>query len=143
LLPRFNVRASISFLVDTGADMTSLYPLDGARMGLDYSKLDPNKAITITGATGTNTDYLEDAVAVFLDFSGRLCMYAIQIVVSTVSGGSTTPTLLGRNVLDHWRLHYEPRAPRLEAFPLIADAFVPVDMSAIGHAPFAVADRPE
>ncbi|GEM_PF-6635547 len=39
ILPRLNIRAKISFLVDTGADRTLLMPQDSLDMRLDYNQL--------------------------------------------------------------------------------------------------------
>ena len=39
LIPRLRVWSDISFLVDTGADKTTLLPADSLKMGLDYNTL--------------------------------------------------------------------------------------------------------
>lgn len=38
-LPRLEKRGNVSFLFDTGAD-TSLMPVDGLRVGIDYAELE-------------------------------------------------------------------------------------------------------
>lgn len=39
LIPRLKIDGYVSFLVDTGSDSTVLMQTDGARLGLNYSKL--------------------------------------------------------------------------------------------------------
>jgi hypothetical protein len=118
-------------------------PLDGMRMKVDYSAL--SNPCTNLGVGGPSQDFQENAVAVFLDRTGRLCLFGISLILCPPNPAIMTfPSLLGRNVIDRWRLTYEPTSSLLEGDPLNAEAFVPVDLSAIDPSGlFNVPNRPE
>ena len=59
----------ISFLVDTGADSTTLMPSDGQNIGLDYSQLPYSDFAT--GIGGTTPTFLEPATLTFKDVTRR------------------------------------------------------------------------
>ena len=108
LLPRFNVTANLSFLVDTGADRSMLMPVDIIRMGIDRGILE--KQIDVGGVGGSTVGFREKAVLAFAGQRHRSSIfYSIEILIAQDDRNlMRTPSLLGRDVLDRWKISYDP-----------------------------------
>lgn len=112
ILPRLGLQGDISFLVDTGADKSVLMPIDALRLGVDYTSLSGSAASV--GIGGYARMFEEEAAAVFLEGTRTLHMYFIQVGVPSYTPEiEDVPSLLGRDVLDHWRMHYNPASGTL------------------------------
>lgn len=106
-LPRLKVQGDISFLVDTGADSTVLMPLDATKLGLDYSKL--TGSVQTIGVGGLAQMFREPGAVMFLEGTRKLHLYMVDVdIASPTPDIADVPSLLGRNILDHWRMHYNP-----------------------------------
>lgn len=107
VLPRLQVQGDISFIVDTGADRTVLMPVDALRLGVDYTKLTGGKPTV--GVGGIAKMFQESGAAVFLEGSRTLHLYFIEVRIASFTPEiADIPSLLGRDVLDRWRMHYNP-----------------------------------
>ena len=112
VLGRQDSTSDISFLVDTGADGSMLMPADALRMDVDYGKLRPGS--DAVGISGTARTFVEDAVVVFSEPGRFLYAYVIQLRVAEPADAiMDLPSLLGRDVLDRWRMTYDPQGGRL------------------------------
>ncbi len=126
-IPRLEVQADISFLVDTGADKTTLSPGDGLRMGLDYEALIGNTTPSV-GIGGISHNYTEQAAAVFNDPGKVLYMYEIDLeIVEPNDSLIDIPSLLGRDILNNWRMRYSPPTKRLTFNVVHADRIIQLD----------------
>lgn len=104
--------SDISFLVDTGADSSMLMPADAVRMGTDYSKL--TRKVESVGIGGVAQTFVEEAALVFSEPGRFLYVYFIDLRITAPSSEiMDLPSLLGRNVLDRWRMTYDPQENRL------------------------------
>jgi hypothetical protein len=102
-----NLTANVSFLVDTGADVTTLMPADGVVVGVDYSQLTTKREIG--GMGGISVNYMEPALAVFSEEAVALHCYVVQVcMVPPRPEMMQVPSLLGRDILDRWRMVYSP-----------------------------------
>lgn len=120
IFPRLKVDGYVSFLVDTGADNTVLLQTDGARLGLDYSKL--RNASQAIGVGGAATIYEEAAILVFSEPRTKVHVYSLNIqVLEPNPANDTTPSLLGRDILNRWRMSYNATSKRLFFKVLSAD----------------------
>lgn len=120
ILPRLNVQGDISFLVDTGADRTVLMPVDAVRLGIDYRQL-RGSHVTV-GLGGMAHMFVEADAAVFLEGAATLHLYFVDIAIPSFTPEiADLPSLLGRDVLDRWRMHYNPTAGTLSFKVLSAD----------------------
>lgn len=120
LIPRLKIDGYVSFLVDTGSDSTVLMQTDGARLGLNYSKL-KNKTLAI-GVGGEANIYREPANLVFSEPGTRIHLYVLDLqVLEPKSANKTTPSLLGRDILNRWRMSYNATNKRLFFEVLSAD----------------------
>lgn len=101
-----NISGDLFFLVDTGADSCLLMPADGLRIGLDYEQLSGDSPSI--GIGGTVHSFVEPALISFAD-AATLYVYQIEIDVIPKGGASAEmPSLLGRAILDRWRMVYNP-----------------------------------
>jgi hypothetical protein len=101
VFPRLGVAGNISFLADTGADRTTIMQMDGARLGVDYSRLANSSQAVGTG--GISQLFRENAVLAFLDQGVRLCIYDLEILIQQpMPALATVPSLLGRDVIQNW-----------------------------------------
>ena len=113
LLPNQGISARISFLVDTGADSTTLMPMDGRNFGLDYSRL--TNVATATGVGGATKTFLEPAILTFLDEGrGVLHSYVIDMdIIPPHPDLCGIKSLLGRDVLKHWGMRCDMKRDRV------------------------------
>jgi hypothetical protein len=94
-------------VVDTGADSTVLMPLDAGKLGLDYTKL--TGGVQTIGVGGLTQMFREPGAVMFLEGTRKLHLYFVDINIASPTPDITdVPSLLGRDVLDHWRMHYNP-----------------------------------
>jgi hypothetical protein len=63
LLPSIGAKANLSFLVDTGADQSTLMPADAIMMGVNHKKL--TNSVVVGGMGGTAQCFEETAVLLF------------------------------------------------------------------------------
>lgn len=111
-------------MVDTGADESLLGVQDANRLGVTHGAL--AAGIPSRGLGGVTQNLEEPALLVFLATDGMLHVY--QTALDVASPGSDVnglPSLLGRDVLDRWRMDYYPTADRLEFEVISADASRP------------------
>ena len=103
-LPRLErVPRHLELLVDTGADVTSLHPMDC--MGIPYEAL---RDLSETGGVGGAAGYYsEDAFVVFDD--GEIThIYSMRVDIAVPSrDNATLPSLLGQDILRHWRVIHD------------------------------------
>ena len=112
ILPRLNIQGEVEFLVDTGADSTIIHPSDGLKLGLPFGEL--HSEIVSVGIGGDHPYFLEEAVILFKD-DARLREYRCEILISKPSNNlNRLPSLLGRSLLNRWRMVYDPTGDLLE-----------------------------
>ena len=117
--PRLRVSGTASFLLDTGADNTLLHPRDSYLLGVSVGSL--RNRMAPTGIGGMGRYFREPAVVVFQDgFQTR--MYGVQLLVGEPSGNNRElPPLLGPNIINYWRVEYDPSNNVLECIVRHAD----------------------
>lgn len=127
LLPRLGVAGNISFLLDTGADVSVLMPLDGGKMQLDYTQL--SNAVDTIGAGGLCKDYTEPAMIVFSEAGVALHAYSINLHISSPTPDiMKIPSLLGRDVLDQWKITYDKPHRLLTAEVVTSSVTIPLGL---------------
>lgn len=107
-LPRLGRWAVVTFLVDTGADMTVLNPQDSLRLVLGNEWSGLTNPITVGGAGAGLAHFPEPATLHFLHDDGR-----IESVPATTYVGTPDPrnmgleSLLGRDVLANFVMTFD------------------------------------
>jgi hypothetical protein len=142
-LPRLRISApmtlsiivgDISFLADTGADRTTIMPLDGLRLAIPYAQLvNPFYAHGVGGAARA---YIEPALISFLDQAPSLVVYDIDVLIQEpLPAMYALPSLLGRDIMRYWILNCDQTNQTLTGTPLYSDFVYPVPAGTIGLAP--------
>ena len=120
-IPRFGVARIVRFCVDTGSGYTMLMPSDGFRMGLDYSLLDDEHHVATVG--GQTSAFLEAAHLTFREQNSPTAYgYHVMLAITPPSiEAMRLPSLLGRDVINRWRIDYHPTAGQLLCDVMTAD----------------------
>jgi predicted aspartyl protease len=113
LLPSQNLRGNISFLVDTGTDLTMIMPDDSQRLGIDLDNLSGQQETT--GIGGRVETALERALITFHEpNSNKLRLYNLDLdFIYPNSYTRNMPSILGRDIIDRWRINYDPSKDKL------------------------------
>ena len=126
LLPRLGWSGNVSFIFDTGADTSLLIPLDAQRMGIDYGLFE-NEVSTL-GIVGAPENFVKAAYLAFVD-DEALYGHEIELhICKPAEELMTIPSLLGRDVIDRWRVTYDKSALELFAEVLSWDAREPLEV---------------
>ena len=119
-LPSLHLIGDIDFLVDSGSDATTLHPKDGLPMELEYSELSVG-TVPYDGFGGTQFPSQELAIMMFVD--GRLLRYyEIPISIPRPEDHNRgLPSVLGQDILKHWRMVHDKPADKLTFTVRFAD----------------------
>lgn len=101
-IPRLALQTSIDFLIDTGADHTSLHPGDITKLSIDYRRFKGRHQISADGIGGSLGYYPESAHLIFRDNSGGLRRWQVAVYICSRNANSVVqdlPSLLGRDFL--------------------------------------------
>ena len=135
IFPRLGMRGDISLLVDTGADASLLSAADALNVGVEFHRLATRSEALGIGRVFVPT-YTEPAVIVFSDPSAGIWAYRGHIEIVAPEPDDCTrrtadpeespkmPSLLGREILDRWRMTYDPSHPVLTFDVVSSDLFV-------------------
>ena len=121
-IPRWNVSYPVPFLLDTGADVTTIHPRDAGPAGVPFDLL--GVGVTVGGIGGQSTYYREPAMLVFSDNTERR-NYRYHITVDIAKPEDVSgeiPSLLGRDIIDRWRMVYDRTDDLLEFTVRSSDA---------------------
>ena len=115
--PRLDIRGYVSFLLDTGASGTVLMPADTRKMSIGFGLLRNPKISRTVG--GLAKGYMEEAVVAFLDKDTKnIYAYEIEIqIFEPTANNATLPSLLGRDVLNAWRMVIDYPGKKCECTP--------------------------
>lgn len=131
--PRLGIDGYIDFLVDTGADVTTLHPRDGLSMKVPFDQLNPGQPSQ--GIGGFADTFEEPAVIMFAD--GRYVrLYTASLsVAKPTEYNMTVPSLLGQDILQHWRMVHDKPKDRLTFTVRRADLSMKGDIDALQFSP--------
>jgi hypothetical protein len=115
--PRLQLWGYVSFLADTGASGTVLMPLDSKKLAINFNQLKNRKSSRTVG--GPADGYMERGVLGFLDeHIHKIYAYEIEIQIFTPTrDNATLPSLLGRDVLNQWRVVIDFQNKAFECTP--------------------------
>lgn len=107
VIPSLGCYGLVSFLFDTGADVTTLMPLDGTRLQVDYDLL---KFDVPVGGIGGSANCAAVEANIVFPSDDSIYSYGIDLTVYERDEELVgLPSLLGRDVIDQWRVTYDRR----------------------------------
>ena len=111
--PRFDLEGDVSFLVDTGADASLLNPVDVVRIGVDVDLLEGSAESV--GLGGAIQCFVEPAWVIFTATEGTIYVYHSDIEIAPIHMDMLDLlSLVGPDILDQWRMVYDPGIGVLE-----------------------------
>jgi len=120
--------AKINFLVDTGADQTCLMPADAQAMRLDFAAL--NDPVAARGIGGRVKVHQRTGAITFLERGVGLVVYDVSVYIYPDRVPYRDyPSILGRDVLNSWRIQYSRPENILTAEAIRHDLLVPMPIS--------------
>ena len=120
-IPRLAAGGQVQFLLDTGAEITSVGASDASYLHIPRRRLGVPTAIGGIGGRGYFST--EKALVAFENEadSSRFSVYEIDLHIAHSETGSL-PSLLGRNIINRWRIDYDPTNGILECTVRSADS---------------------
>ena len=126
--PRFDLEGDVSFLVDTGADASLLNPGDVVRIGVNIDLLEGSAESV--GLGGAIQCFVEAVWVIFTTIDGTIHIYSSSMEIAPVQPDTLDlPSLLGQDILDHWKMVYDPEMGVLEFDVRSADLTIEADIS--------------
>ena len=112
-IPRFAIRGRVWFLLDTGSDVTTVGASDVTYLHIPRERLSVPTGISGVGGSGYFST--EKAYVAFEDEpdNTQFNVYEIDLYITRSETGSL-PSLLGRNIINRWRIDYDPLDGKLE-----------------------------
>jgi len=87
-IPRLGARGYVTFLVDTGADSTSIHPRDAGRVGIPFHRLSDSEVSK--GIGGGSLYFREVAIVSFVD-EGMERLYAVDLLIGEPGAAMDEP----------------------------------------------------
>lgn len=123
-IPSLGIPAmKVSFLLDTGADVTVLMPDDGQRLAIDFGSVQPSPTRG-SGIGGEASLFEVDARIIFTDEESSYVYRTSLAIAEPTEHNLGIPSLLGREILSRWLLRYEAPGGLLAAEVDSADLVV-------------------
>lgn len=111
-MPSLSVNGPVSFLVDTGADSSLIHSSTLAQLGADAAKLRLLPYVgSVEGIGGSIRVHRAGAKFGFRD-SNQLYVYSARIDI-VHPDDDFLPSILGRDILKHWLMTYDPASRKL------------------------------
>ena len=116
---RFRIDSKVRFLLDTGASNTLLHPQDSYKLGVPFASLANRVGSISIGGVG---HYFREPGALVFEDGFQIRMYGFELLISEPShADKELPSLLGRNIINYWRVEYDPSNNVLECTVRHAD----------------------
>lgn len=110
-LPRQNAQGLVSFMIDSGADNTTLSLIDVERLNVSYRRLSRASLVGVQGIAGEQPFYREEAFIMFREEDSTTYLFPIDVHIPK-KGTSRhdkelqrrLPSILGRDVVNQCNL---------------------------------------
>lgn len=118
IIQRLQITHPVTFILDTGADVTSIGISDTRAARIPLQLLQETREMH--GIGGTLRYFVEPSRLVFYDYP-LWRYYDIDLLIDGTLGSGISDSLLGRDIIDNWFVQYDPRLARLECAVRQAD----------------------
>lgn len=125
-LPRFNLSADISFLLDTGADRSILMPGDAKKIALPFDQLTGDNE---RRGIGGLVHCFEERVLLVFD-EPKVALYVYELTMDIMQADpqmEDVSSIIGRDIIDRWRITYDPQRRKLGIVVRSADVIFPLN----------------
>ena len=86
--------------------MSCLHPADAIRAGIPFDEV--GSSIAYLG-NGESSEYFRDSANLLFEEGSYLQMYRLNLLIAALTASNRDlPSLLGRDVLNRWRMDYDP-----------------------------------
>lgn len=116
-LPRLNINGLASFMIDTGADSTTLSLIDSERLNINYRRLKPTSKVPVVGFGGEQHCYVESGIILMRDDDdGTTCYFTLDLHIPVKGANSKQReqqrkimSVVGRDLISQcdFRVHYQ------------------------------------
>ena len=108
-IPRLSVEGSLNFLIDTGADRTTIHPVDLQAIGVRHPDLDASQKWDCSGIGGTVAYSMEKVVLHFkkVDLCQEVAIGPLELGFFNNAQEGRLPSLIGSDVLSQGSLLYD------------------------------------
>ena len=111
-IPRLRIETKMYFLVDTGTSSTCLNPRDAKELSVPFDQLGNISELYGVGGAAA---YFRELAFLELNDGGRTRFYGVRLLIArSTESNPVLPSLLGRDVVNQWYMHYDPTNGRLE-----------------------------
>lgn len=130
-IPTIKASGFIEFLIDTGADSTTITQADGKRLRINYTKLTTEDHGI--GYAGSTSDFICDGTVTFSEIGVMEYEYDVELRITKPDPVVSLellmiPSLLGRDILNQWHLSFDPSARLITANVLSCDRSSSLDL---------------
>jgi len=123
-IPRLNSSGTVIFMIDTGADNTTLSLIDIERLNINYRRLRPSSLIPVAGLGGDQRCYQEEAAIIFRDDNGATCSFSSKVWIPKKGRTSEEReqqrkliSVIGRDVISHCHFNVDYQKDLVELEP--------------------------
>ena len=108
-IPRLSVGGALNFLIDTGADRTTIHPVDLQAIGVRHPDLDASQKWDCSGIGGTVAYSMEKVVLHFkkVDLCQEVAIGPLELGFFNNAQEGRLPSLIGRDVLSQGSLMHD------------------------------------
>ena len=117
-IPRLNIAGDVRFQVDTGADITCLHLAEDNPLEIPIARLDRGSGRVVNGVGGISRYFPESVQLIFEDDESGYVVRSIDLWIAEPDPRNRSlNSLLGLDVLNLWRMNFDPRNELLQFFP--------------------------
>jgi hypothetical protein len=126
-IPRLRINSRLRFLLDTGSDDTCLHPRDASEAVIPFNLL---RNRTMSHGIGGSSPYFHELAELAFPNASETTFYCYRVNLQIAEPSETNtglPSLLGRDVFNHWYMRFDPPNLRLDFEVRHADYIVEVE----------------
>jgi len=123
MLPRLQLHGLINFMIDTGADNTTLSLIDVERINIGYRRLRRASLVGVEGIAGEQSFYQEAAMIMFREEDATTYLFPVNVHIPkkgksrAIEQQRRLPSVLGRDILNYCNFTVNYQQGTVELIP--------------------------